>query len=869
MTEDAQAWLVRSGTAGERDEWALANGVTPGGFGDVPDLSGCSSFDEVKTLIAAALPDEKAGAHANFAAQLWTLLDRMKEGDYVAFPLKTSSGLDVAVGKIAGAYEYRSDEADLSKRHVRRVEWLSQAVPRRAFKQDLLNSLGAFLTYGALRASDAPRRLAAILESGEDPGGPFDGIPHSIEGLATWAVRVDESSNLEEEENQFKREAATLMAQARDQARAGDNSWTVTFKKALARTSVVNFRHASTINAAIEANPNVALAAFETVWSDPRVESLDVYQTAMGQLLGKVTPGNATALGSLLLMADDPESNAPYSARRTRYWYQLTGFSDAVYEESASSRYQVMLDFLDALRDDVAERIGRPVNRLEAQGMAWATTESEPPAVWESQEQQALINWRGRDDEAPRAWLARGKTPVIDWVEDDYVSLAASYLGSPQPGTSVAEIKAAIASGYQHQDAGQRKALVEEYYAFLTVMKPGDIVAAIHDARLHVGVVDGPAEYEEQDGDRLRRAVLWQTALATSELTSSVASLLDRQGNIVDITEGLTDLQAILENPAAAMESGRLALPAVDSNLADELFMPQAALQEIIDLLDARKQIVLYGPPGTGKTFVAKALARHIIGNDDPSRMQLVQFHPSYAYEDFFEGYRPYETEGGQASFTLQPGPLARIAREARADKKHPYVLVIDEMNRANLAKVFGELYFLLEYRNESMQLQYRPTEAFRLPENLFIIGTMNTADRSIALLDAAMRRRFSFVELHPDEDPVKGVLSAWLAQGEHDLERAHLLQALNDAIEDQDRDLRIGPSYLMRDEASTEKGLRRVWKYDVMPLLEEHYYGRLTRDQIHARFGLEALCGQIGGISPTQPIEPEVDDLFAEDSSE
>jgi predicted Mrr-cat superfamily restriction endonuclease len=869
MTEDAQAWLVRSGTAGERDEWALANGVTPGGFDDVPDLSGCSSFDEVKALIAAALPEEKAGAHANFAAQLWTLLDRMKEGDYVAFPLKTSSGLDVAVGRIAGPYEYRFDEADLSKRHVRPVEWLSQAVPRSAFKQDLLNSLGAFLTYGALRAPDASRRLGVIVDSGEDPGGPFDGIPHSIEGLATWAVRVDESSDLEEEEHQYKREAATLMAQARDQARAGNSAWPTTFKKALARTNFVNFRHAGTLNAVIEANPDGALAAFEAVWSDPRVESLDAYQEAVGQLLGKVTPGNATAVGAFLLMADDPEANAPYSARRTRYWYQLTGFSDAEYEESASSRYQVMLDFLDALKDDVAERIGRPVSRLEAQGMAWATTESEPPAEWEAQEQQALINWRGRDDEAPRAWLARGKTSVIDWVEDDYVSLAASYLGSPAPGSSVAEIKAAIASGYQHQDAGQRKALVEEYYAFLSVMKPGDIVAAIHDARLHVGVVESPAEYEEQDGDRLRRAVLWQTVVPTSDLSSSVASLLDRQGSIVDITEGITDLQAILENPTAVVESGRLTLPAVDSALADELFMPQAALQEIVDLLDVRKQLVLYGPPGTGKTFVAKALARHIIGTDDPSRMQLVQFHPSYAYEDFFEGYRPSETESGQASFTLQPGPLARIAREARADKHHPYVLVIDEMNRANLAKVFGELYFLLEYRNESMQLQYRPTEAFRLPENLFIIGTMNTADRSIALLDAAMRRRFSFVELHPDEDPVKGVLPAWLAQGEHDLERAHLLQALNDAIEDQDRDLRIGPSYLMRDEASTEEGLRRVWKYDVMPLLEEHYYGRLTRDQIHTRFGLEALRGQIGGMSPTQTIEPEADDLFAADSSE
>ena len=106
------------------------------------------------------------------------------------------------------------------------------------------------------------------------------------------------------------------------------------------------------------------------------------------------------------------------------------------------------------------------------------------------------------------------------------------------------------------------------------------------------------------------------------------------------------------------------------------------------------------------------------------------------AYEDFFEGYRPAETASGQATFSLQPGPLRDLAAEARKQENSmsPFVLVIDEMNRANIAKVFGELYFLLEYRGESIRLQYRPTEAFRLPRNLFIIATMNTADRSIAL---------------------------------------------------------------------------------------------------------------------------------------
>ena len=126
-------------------------------------------------------------------------------------------------------------------------------------------------------------------------------------------------------------------------------------------------------------------------------------------------------------------------------------------------------------------------------------------------------------------------------------------------------------------------------------------------------------------------------------------------------------------------------------------------------------------------------------------------------------------------------------------------------------------------------------------------------------------------MELHPDEAPVSGVLESWLTRNDFPDERAVLLRALNAAIEDEDRDLRIGPSYLMRAEANTDEGLERVWKFDIMPLLEEHYYGRLTRDQIHARFGLEALRARLGRPSeafPTEPSEQEPDELFAENSS-
>ena len=194
-----------------------------------------------------------------------------------------------------------------------------------------------------------------------------------------------------------------------------------------------------------------------------------------------------------------------------------------------------------------------------------------------------------------------------------------------------------------------------------------------------------------------------------------------------------------------------------------------------------------------------------------------MQFHPSYAYEDFFEGFRPVSADGGSVGFTLTAGPLRKVASEARANPGEPYVLIVDEINRANLAKVFGELYFLLEYRGPSIALQYSPGEAFTLPPNVFFIGTMNTADRSIALVDAAIRRRFAFVELHPDDPPVRDVLAKWLAASHKDRdERAGLLRALNKAIDEEDRDFKIGPSYLMRPRGRE-------------PLLAWNAYGGMT----------------------------------------
>ena len=271
--------------------------------------------------------------------------------------------------------------------------------------------------------------------------------------------------------------------------------------------------------------------------------------------------------------------------------------------------------------------------------------------------------------------------------------------------------------------------------------------------------------------------------------------------------------------------------------LAAQLHLPVEFLEEIETLLKEKLQVIFQGPPGTGKTYVAQKLARHLAGSEE--RVTLVQFHPSYAYEDFVQGFRP-TLKDGQPGFELRDGPLMRAAKAAQddldPDAKH--FLIIDEINRGQIAKVLGELYFLLEYRDESIRLQYSD-EPFSLPPNLYVIGTMNTADRSIALVDLALRRRFYFVEFHPDDEPVRGVLRRWLkAKGLDGMEWvADVVESANVKMKD-DRHAAVGPSYFMKDGLDDD-AVARIWRHSVLPYIEERRFGE---DDSRGEFGLKAL---------------------------
>jgi MoxR-like ATPase len=290
-------------------------------------------------------------------------------------------------------------------------------------------------------------------------------------------------------------------------------------------------------------------------------------------------------------------------------------------------------------------------------------------------------------------------------------------------------------------------------------------------------------------------------------------------------------------------------IPKLTAEIEDRVHLPRAWLQDALDLLVEKGQVVFYGPPGTGKTYVALALAEEI--TRDGGDFRIVQFHPSYSYEDFVGGFRPVEDDGAHGvRYERTDGPLRDMAAAAAADPGHPFVLIVDEINRGNIPKIFGELLFLLEYRQKAVRLPYWPKEQFSLPPNLFLIGTMNTADRSIALVDAALRRRFYFIPFTPTAPPVNSVLTKWLEKHGHGDEAARVLDLLNEEIARDE--VAIGPSYFMTDPENGPD-LERIWQRAIMPLLEEYYYGTKWDP---SRFGLAKLKARLSGEVVAEAVE-------------
>ena len=269
--------------------------------------------------------------------------------------------------------------------------------------------------------------------------------------------------------------------------------------------------------------------------------------------------------------------------------------------------------------------------------------------------------------------------------------------------------------------------------------------------------------------------------------------------------------------------------PYTKDDFLNKVYMDEDTYNTLTELLEAKYNVILQGAPGVGKTFAAKRLAYSIMGQKDTSRVAMVQFHQSYSYEDFIQGYRP-----SKDGFELVNGAFYKFCKEAEEDNERPYFFIIDEINRGNLSKILGELMMLIEKdkRGEKIKLLYS-NEWFTVPQNVRIIGMMNTADRSLALMDYALRRRFAFFDFAPAFSS-EGFKNYLAEKDSPKLEKLiAAVESLNSTIltdESLGDGFRVGHSYFCSDDEVTDEWLKSVVEYEVIPLIKEYWFDEPTK---------------------------------------
>ena len=416
---------------------------------------------------------------------------------------------------------------------------------------------------------------------------------------------------------------------------------------------------------------------------------------------------------------------------------------------------------------------------------------------------------------------------------------------SIQPGDRIA-IKSAYRRKYELPFDNRN-----EYVSTMRIKAIGVVKRNIGDGR-NLSVDWTPIPGKKEWYFYTYRGTVWEVRPGTWAADQLIGFTFDNQKQDIDTfrndpywQDRFGDQNDSMEMETAASTSGRgsHASPTytVNNIIADGCFLAPAALEAILQRLETKQNLILQGPPGTGKTWLAKKLAYALIGQRNEQRVRPMQFHPNLSYEDFVRGWRPQ----GDGSLTLVDGPFLQVVEEARNDSDNDYVIVIEEINRGNPASVFGEMLTLLESdkRNpdEALALAY-PREAderVHIPPNVYVIGTMNLADRSLAMVDLALRRRFAFFDLEP-------ILNDTWRQWVHEqcgIDNAFLdgiaqcIDALNEEIatdRNLGRQFRIGHSFVTPAPGISiedpEEWFEQVVETEIVPLLHEYWFDNPDR---------------------------------------
>ena len=431
-----------------------------------------------------------------------------------------------------------------------------------------------------------------------------------------------------------------------------------------------------------------------------------------------------------------------------------------------------------------------------------------------------------RDKTEKRYWIYSPGNNASKWEE--FYSQGIAALGWDEMGDfrqypSKEAMKGTMKEIYQGELSYKNSALAT--WQFANEMEPGDIVYAKKGLYkvLGRGVIESEYIFDETRKEyKSLRKIQWthsgeweHPGQAVTKVLTDITAYTD----YVQKLEAVFEIEGPIDPPIEPIYP-----PYTREDFLEEVFMNDERYNVLVSLLRCKKNIILQGAPGVGKTFAAKRLAYSMMGEKDASRFMMVQFHQSYSYEDFIMGFRPSKT-----GFELVPGPFYQFCKTAQDDDERDYFFVIDEINRGNLSKIFGELLMLIEQdkRGEKLRLLYS-NELFSVPPNVHIIGMMNTADRSLAMIDYALRRRFAFFEMDPafDSEGFKSMVDTV----EHPKFAALIeqIKALNCFIgkdESLGDGFRIGHSYLCPNGEVTDQWLASVVNFELLPLLSEYWF--------------------------------------------
>lgn len=371
-------------------------------------------------------------------------------------------------------------------------------------------------------------------------------------------------------------------------------------------------------------------------------------------------------------------------------------------------------------------------------------------------------------------------------------------------------------------------------WQFSNTLKPGDVIYAKRGRSriLGRGIVESEYYYDENGGDYPNfRKVKW-TDKGEWKLDEKFA--MKTLTEVTDYQDFVAKAEVLFANPEGDIEKVPEEPPIyTPENFLEEVYIEKDDYETLVKLLESKKNIVLQGAPGVGKTFTAKRLAYSIMGMKDKSRVGFVQFHQSYSYEDFIMGYRPNE----QGGFERRRGSFYNFCRTAADDGERDYFYIIDEINRGNLSKIFGELFMLIEADKRGPKYKLQPLysdELFFVPENVRIIGTMNTADRSLAMLDYALRRRFAFFDLKPGFASNGFTSYRELLNSDKFDRLIHCIEDLNNRIRNDESlgtGFCIGHSFFcdLTDNDIAEGRLNQIVNYEIVPLLREYWFDELS----------------------------------------